>query len=38
VRHKETVIFPKGMAPRDFAKKKETLATVEAETVEAEVE
>lgn len=38
IRHKQTVVFPQGMAPRDFAKKTETVATVEAETVEAEVE
>lgn len=39
VRHKDTVIFPKGMAPKDFgAKKPATLARVEAETVEAEIE
>lgn len=38
VKHKDTVIFPKGMSPWDFSKKKEVLATVEAETVEAEIE
>lgn len=38
VRHKDTLVFPKGMAPRDFAKKGEVIATVRPETVEAEVE
>jgi len=38
VRHKDTVVFPKGMAPRDFAKKPEVIGTVEAGTVEAEIE
>ncbi|GEM_PF-894408 len=37
IKHKTTVVFPKGKMPKDFLEKKETV-TVEAETVEAEIE
>ncbi len=40
LKHKDTVVFPKGKMPTHFAEKpaKEVVATVEADTVEAEVE
>jgi len=37
VKHKDTIVFPKGMAPKDFSK-GEVIARVEADTVEAEIE
>ncbi len=37
IKHKDTVVFPRGTMPSSFAEKT-TIATVEAETVEAEVE
>lgn len=37
VKHKDTVVFPKGKMPKDFLEKSEGI-TVEAETIEAEIE
>lgn len=37
IKHKNTLVLPKGMTPKDFAK-TEVIATVEADTIEAEVE
>ena len=36
VKHKDTVVFPRGMSPVNFAKKQNI--TVEADTIEAEIE
>lgn len=38
VKHKDTVVFPAGMGPKDFRKKEESMAKVEPEVVEAEIE
>ncbi|MFH1785419.1 MAG: hypothetical protein ABH842_03240 [Candidatus Micrarchaeota archaeon] len=36
IKHKSTVVFPKGMSPSNFTKKSSI--TVEADTIEAEIE
>ena len=38
VKHKETVVYPPGTAASDFRQKQEVMATVEHETVVAEIE
>jgi len=38
LKHKDTVVFPRGMSPSSFGKKPDQSIIVEAETVEAEIE
>ncbi|MFN7991555.1 MAG: hypothetical protein U0R44_05340 [Candidatus Micrarchaeia archaeon] len=38
VKHKDVIVFPKGKMAGSFAEKKSVVATVESDTIEAEVE